>query len=294
LTESGGSTAPTVVSDKGAGGIMQFMPATAKAYGITDRFDPAQAIPGAAHYISDLLTHAEANGLQGPAAVSKALGGYYGREDPNYIGTVARHYSALSAPPTPAGAQDSVVGPSAGPGAPVGAKIPTITDADRAFSAQYSQPKIALAGVAAMPQTVASISGAKRSMADLSDPFLQQIINGGVPQAAAPPAPAPNPLAAVPQAGAPQAAASGTPVMDPQAYAAALKFAYKTPAMAGAIAPLVAGLGQGLPRMGGSHYIVGPDGQTQLVPIPGYVQGNAQIKGAEAGAEANSKVPAEN
>jgi hypothetical protein len=47
-----------------------------------------------------------------------------------------------------------------GPGSPpIGTTIPTITDADRAFSAQFSQPKIALAGVAGMPQSVASISG---------------------------------------------------------------------------------------------------------------------------------------
>lgn len=76
MRESGGD--PTVISDKGAGGLMQFMPATADQYRI-DRFDPAQAIEGAAHYLSDLkeqfggrLDLAIAAYHAGPGAVQKA------------------------------------------------------------------------------------------------------------------------------------------------------------------------------------------------------------------------------
>lgn len=42
------------VSKKGAGGIMQLMPATAKELGVTDRFDPYQNIEGGTKYLSRL------------------------------------------------------------------------------------------------------------------------------------------------------------------------------------------------------------------------------------------------
>jgi soluble lytic murein transglycosylase-like protein len=43
------------VSDKGALGLMQLMPATAKAYGVNDYFDPEQNIEGGAKYLKDLI-----------------------------------------------------------------------------------------------------------------------------------------------------------------------------------------------------------------------------------------------
>jgi len=43
----------TQVSSAGAQGIMQFEPATAAQYGVNP-LDPTSAIPGAAHYLSDL------------------------------------------------------------------------------------------------------------------------------------------------------------------------------------------------------------------------------------------------
>ena len=46
---------PGAVSPAGAGGIAQFMPATAAAYGLRDPFDPRQAIDAQAHLMSDLL-----------------------------------------------------------------------------------------------------------------------------------------------------------------------------------------------------------------------------------------------
>lgn len=46
---------PQAVSPRGAIGLMQLMPATAKRYGITDMRDPEQNILGGARYLSDLM-----------------------------------------------------------------------------------------------------------------------------------------------------------------------------------------------------------------------------------------------
>ncbi|MEH3118119.1 MAG: lytic transglycosylase domain-containing protein [Methylorubrum populi] len=70
-----------VVSPAGAQGVAQFMPGTARERGLTDPFDPEQAIPHAAHFLADLerqfgnlgLAAAAYNG--GPARVSAWLAG---------------------------------------------------------------------------------------------------------------------------------------------------------------------------------------------------------------------------
>lgn len=46
---------PLAISPKGAGGLMQLMPATARRYGVVDTFDPAQNVRGGARYLKDLL-----------------------------------------------------------------------------------------------------------------------------------------------------------------------------------------------------------------------------------------------
>lgn len=46
---------PKAVSNKGAAGLMQLMPATARRYGVVDAFDPAQNLGGGARYLRDLL-----------------------------------------------------------------------------------------------------------------------------------------------------------------------------------------------------------------------------------------------
>ncbi len=46
---------PEAVSNKGAAGLMQLMPATASRYGVRDRFDPQENVEGGARYLSDLL-----------------------------------------------------------------------------------------------------------------------------------------------------------------------------------------------------------------------------------------------
>ncbi len=47
---------PKAVSPKGAVGLMQLMPATAKRYGVIDRTDPTTNLNGGARYLRDLLT----------------------------------------------------------------------------------------------------------------------------------------------------------------------------------------------------------------------------------------------
>jgi hypothetical protein len=42
-------------SPKGAEGLMQLMPGTARDYGVANRSDPVQSVGGGAHYLSDLL-----------------------------------------------------------------------------------------------------------------------------------------------------------------------------------------------------------------------------------------------
>ena len=46
---------PHAVSSKGAVGLMQLMPATARRYGVRNLYDPAQNIRGGAKYLRDLM-----------------------------------------------------------------------------------------------------------------------------------------------------------------------------------------------------------------------------------------------
>nr|WP_244478543.1 lytic transglycosylase domain-containing protein [Methylobacterium sp. Leaf113] len=83
----------SAVSPVGAQGVAQFMPGTARERGLTDPFDPEQAIPHAAHLLADLnrqfgnlgLAAAAYNG--GPGRVSSWLAGTGGlpTETRNYV-----------------------------------------------------------------------------------------------------------------------------------------------------------------------------------------------------------------
>jgi len=46
---------PRAVSSRGAGGLMQLMPETARRYGVRDLFDPAENLRAGAQYLADLL-----------------------------------------------------------------------------------------------------------------------------------------------------------------------------------------------------------------------------------------------
>ena len=69
------------ISPAGAQGIAQFMPGTAQERGLTDPFDPEQAIPKAAEFLSDLLSRFGNLGLAaaayngGPGRVASWLAG---------------------------------------------------------------------------------------------------------------------------------------------------------------------------------------------------------------------------
>jgi soluble lytic murein transglycosylase-like protein len=105
-TESGFNA--SAVSPKGAMGLMQLMPATAKRYGATRPFDPAANIAAGAWYLKDLLA-AYSGKLElalaaynaGEGAVLKAgntIPNY--PETQNYVKTVMQMYEALK-PPKP-------------------------------------------------------------------------------------------------------------------------------------------------------------------------------------------------
>jgi soluble lytic murein transglycosylase-like protein len=83
---------PRAVSKRGAQGLMQLRPATARRYGVSDAFDPEQNITAGAHYLRDLLARF-GNDLEltlaaynaGEDAVER-----YGRSIPPF--TETRHY----------------------------------------------------------------------------------------------------------------------------------------------------------------------------------------------------------
>lgn len=82
---------PKAVSRKGAAGLMQLMPDTAKRYGVANSFDPEQNVRGGAQYLRDLL-HMFDNNLElaiaaynaGEQSVQK-----YGNRVPPYPETMA-------------------------------------------------------------------------------------------------------------------------------------------------------------------------------------------------------------
>ena len=94
---------PQAVSKAGARGLMQLMPATARAYGVRDANDPSQNVHAGARYLRDLIDRYE-NDLElvlaaynaGETAVSR-----YGRTVPpygetrRYVPKVLRVYNDL-------------------------------------------------------------------------------------------------------------------------------------------------------------------------------------------------------
>jgi len=94
MQESSGNT--RAVSTKGAMGLMQIIPETAKDLGVTDPYDPVQSIWGAAKYMSQALA---AEGSPEGALLYYHGGPQwrqaYGDESKRYVPAIASRYAAL-------------------------------------------------------------------------------------------------------------------------------------------------------------------------------------------------------
>lgn len=89
---------PRTVSHKGARGLMQLMPATAKRFGVTNSFDPDENIHAGTRYLRWLLTKFDGNADLAVAAYNAGEGNvwkYDGvppfRETVNYINRISKH-----------------------------------------------------------------------------------------------------------------------------------------------------------------------------------------------------------
>jgi soluble lytic murein transglycosylase-like protein len=97
---------PCALSPKGAQGLMQLMPATAKALGVSDPFDPAQSIEAGATYLKQLIERYKGDVSQalgaynaGPSTVDKAGGIPDIPETRNYVNAIMQRLGAK--PPDP-------------------------------------------------------------------------------------------------------------------------------------------------------------------------------------------------
>ncbi len=86
---------PCAVSVKGALGLMQLMPATARELHVADAFDPAQNISGGAAYLRQLIDRYKGDlrlalvGYNaGPSVADQPLGSPYPLETQNYVSNV--------------------------------------------------------------------------------------------------------------------------------------------------------------------------------------------------------------
>jgi len=96
---------PRAVSKRGAVGLMQLLPETARRYGVSDIYDPAQNIRAGAHYLSDLMVRFDSRMdlvLAAYNAGENAVDRYGGhippfKETQAYVPNVLRIYNALRA-----------------------------------------------------------------------------------------------------------------------------------------------------------------------------------------------------
>jgi soluble lytic murein transglycosylase-like protein len=100
LAESGGD--PRAQSKRGARGLMQLMPATARQYGVSNVFDPEENIRGGSRYLRDLVERYQ-NDMQlvlaaynaGPEAVDRHGGIPPFKETLEYVPRVLQIYHRL-------------------------------------------------------------------------------------------------------------------------------------------------------------------------------------------------------
>ena len=92
---------PSIVSNKGAVGLMQLMPGTAGDMGVDNAFDPVQNIDGGVRYLKKLIGMYKSNLLlvlaaynAGEGAVRKYKGIPPYRETQDYVRKVLQHFKA--------------------------------------------------------------------------------------------------------------------------------------------------------------------------------------------------------
>ena len=100
---------PHAVSSKGAEGLMQLMPSTARMLGVTNAFDPQQNIEAGVRYLKQLKDQFGDDRLAlaaynaGPAAVDKYKWVPPYAETQNYVAEIGRRYEdARRSSPNPA------------------------------------------------------------------------------------------------------------------------------------------------------------------------------------------------
>lgn len=100
------------VSHKGARGLMQLMPATARRFGVTNSFDPEENIFAGTRYLRWLLKTFDGNADLAVAAYNAGEGNvwkYDGvppfRETVNYINRIAKHIRRAETPETVIGSR---------------------------------------------------------------------------------------------------------------------------------------------------------------------------------------------
>jgi hypothetical protein len=96
---------PRIVSNKGARGLMQLMPATAERFGVSNSFDPVANIYAGTRYLRWLLKTFDGNADLAVAAYNAGEGNvwkYKGvppfRETVNYINRIAKHLHRIEPP----------------------------------------------------------------------------------------------------------------------------------------------------------------------------------------------------